>query len=72
MEMRDDETTPPVLRIVEPGETVEALAEAAGAHLLLTNQRLVVAAGAASRSTWVFRAFAGSSSTSNAIDRRRS
>ncbi len=35
----------PALRLVEPGETVEVVAEAAGARLVVTDRRLAVAAG---------------------------
>ena len=45
MDARPDSDKPAVLRIVEPGETVHVMAEAVGAHLLLTDRRVVVAAG---------------------------
>ena len=41
----DPRQRPPVLRVVEPGETVQVLTQAAGADLLLTDRRLVVASG---------------------------
>ena len=36
---------PPILRLVEPGEMVQVVTEAADAHLLLTDRRLAVALG---------------------------
>ena len=45
MDTQADQVDPPVLRIIEPGEIVEVLTEASGAHLLLTNRRLAVASG---------------------------
>ena len=36
---------PPILQLVEPGETVHVVTEAADAHLLLTDRRLAVALG---------------------------
>jgi hypothetical protein len=35
----------PALRLVEPGETVEVVAEAANAKLVVTDRRLAVASG---------------------------
>ena len=40
-----DDEKHPALRLVEPGETVQILAEAVGARLLVTDRRLVVASG---------------------------
>ena len=46
MDLRsDDQDVQPALRLVEPGETVQAVAEADDARLLVTDRRLVVAAG---------------------------
>jgi hypothetical protein len=45
MDVRPDHDAAPVLRLVQPGEMVHVVTEAAGAQLLLTDRRLVVASG---------------------------
>jgi hypothetical protein len=45
MDARSERDAPPVLRLVEPDEMVEVMTETTGAHLLLTDRRLVVASG---------------------------
>ena len=45
MQNRPLEDGDPALRLVEPGETVEVLAVAANAELLVTDRRLAVASG---------------------------
>jgi hypothetical protein len=45
MEDAQPRRDPPVLKLVDPGETVHAVAEAADEHLLLTDRRLLVASG---------------------------
>lgn len=45
MDSRPKRQDPPILRLVEPGETIQVITQAADAHLLLTDRRLVVASG---------------------------
>ena len=45
VEHRPPRLEPPILKLVNPGEKVHAVAEAADEHLLLTDRRLVVASG---------------------------
>ena len=41
----DPETHDPILRLVQPDETIHIRTEATGAHVLVTDRRLVVASG---------------------------
>jgi hypothetical protein len=45
LDVRWDPEKSPVLRVVEPGERVHAMTQAEGAHLLVTDRRIVVGAG---------------------------
>ena len=45
MENRPLERDDPALRLVEPGETIEVVAEASNAKLVVTDRRLAVASG---------------------------
>jgi hypothetical protein len=45
MDSQPNRQNPPILRLVEPGEMVQVITQAADAHLLLTDRRLAVASG---------------------------